>query len=204
MDSVISEVFFDVETKNLFNDRGEFNPEELGVSIVSLYKRTVDENLREIEGEMLSFWEKDFREIWPIFQEAKRIIGFNSVNFDVPALQPYAGFPLSKLSHFDILLKVKEGFGKRISLNSIAKETLGKEKSDIGVNAVLYWQEGGDKNLEKLRKYCEMDVEITKEIYDFVIKNGYIHFKDKWNTLRHLKLDFSYPEEDSVKQIGLF
>ena len=204
MESVINEVFFDVETKNLFNDKGEFNPKDLGVSIVSLYKRKVDVNLREIEGEMLSFWEKDFGKIWPIFQNAERIIGFNSINFDVPALQPYADFPLSKLSHFDILLMVKEAFGKRISLDSIAKETLGKEKSDIGVNAVFYWQEGGGKNLEKLRKYCEMDVQITKEIYDFVIKNGYIHFKDRWNTLRHVKLDFSYPKEVPIKQIGLF
>ena len=204
MERVINEVFFDVETKNLFNDKGEFNPKDLGVSIVSLYKRTVDKNMREVEGEMFSFWEKDFGKIWPIFQNADRIIGFNSINFDVPALQPYADFPLSKLSHFDILLKVKETFGKRISLDSIAKETLDKEKSDIGVNAVLYWQEGGDKNLEKLRKYCEMDVEITKEIYDFVLKNGYIHFKDRWNTLRHIKLDFSYPSDAPLKQIGLF
>src|SRR4030042_929061 len=118
---LLMKFFFDVETKNLFNDKGEFNPKDLGVSIVSLYKRTVDKNIREVEGEMFSFWEKDFGKIWPIFQNADRIIGFNSINFDVPALQPYADFPLSKLSHFDILLKVKEAFGKRISLDSIAK-----------------------------------------------------------------------------------
>jgi DEAD/DEAH box helicase domain-containing protein len=203
MPNLYYEVFFDVETKNLFNEAGEFNPADLGVSIVSVYRRKIDSNFREVEGEMHSFWEKEFSAIWPVFQKADRIIGFNSINFDVPALQPYANFPLAKLPHFDIMAAVKEVFGKRISLDSLAKETLGKEKSDIGVNAVLYWQEGGRANMEKLKKYCEMDVEITKELYDFVLKNGYLHFKDKWNTLRHIKLDFSYPKTAS-KQEGLF
>jgi DEAD/DEAH box helicase domain-containing protein len=203
MAEIFNEVVFDVETKNLFNEAGEFNPAELGVSIVSLYKRKLDSNLNEIEGEINSFWEEDFAQIWPIFQTADRIIGFNSLNFDVPALQPYADFPLSKLPHLDIMAQVKEVFGRRISLDSISKETLGKEKSDIGVNAVLYWQEGGKANLEKLQKYCEMDVEITKELYDFVLRNGYLHFKDRWNTLRHIELNFSYPKNVS-KQVGLF
>jgi DEAD/DEAH box helicase domain-containing protein len=147
---------------------------------------------------MLSFWEKDFGKIWPIFQNAKRIIGFNSINFDVPALQPYADFPLSKLPHFDILLMLKEAFGKRISLDAIAKETLDKEKTDSGVNAVLYWQEGGEKNLEKLRKYCEMDVKYQRK-HDFVVE-GYLHLKTGGTKTS----GFSYPEEDPINKFDYF
>lgn len=202
---MINEVFFDVETKKLFNEITTNDPGDLGVSIVSLFERKLDENLKEVESNLLSFWEGDFDRIWPIFQKANRIIGYNSVNFDVPALQPYAIFPLNKLTHLDIMLKVKEVFGRRISLDSVAKETLGREKSDIGINAVLYWQVGGEKNLEKLKRYCEDDVIITKDLYDFVFKNGYLLFKDRWNTLRRIDLDFSYPKDDnSIKQIGLF
>lgn len=199
------EVIFDVETKKLFSDIIGDDPGDLGVSIVSLYKRELDENLNEINGKIRSFWEKDFDEMWPIFQEADRIIGFNSIHFDVPALFPYTNFPFNKLPHFDILKELKDVFGRRISLDAIAKETLDKPKSDSGLNAVLYFQKGDRESLEKLQKYCEEDVLITKEIYDYVLKNKHLLFKNKWNSLQKVELDFSYPEEESnSSQIGLF
>ncbi len=202
---MFNEVFFDVETKKLFGDVSENDPALLGVSIVSIYSRTIDENLNETEGKMQSFWEKDFDKMWPIFQKADRIIGYNSIGFDVPALKPYTNFPFAKLPHFDILLKIKEIYGKRVPLDAIAKETLDREKTDTGLNAVYYWQKGDKKSLEKLRLYCEEDVLLTRDIYDFVIKNGYLLFKDKWNTLRKVELNFSYPpKEESQSQAGLF
>ena len=71
---MFNEVFFDVETKKLFGDIEGDDPGDLGVSIVSVYSRKIDENLRETEGQIKSFWEKDFPEMWPIFQEADRIL----------------------------------------------------------------------------------------------------------------------------------
>ena len=199
-----TEVFFDVETKKLFGDIEGFDPGDLGVSIVSVYSRKIDDNLVEIEGKMQSFWEKDFEHMWPIFQEADRIIGYNSIGFDVPALAPYVNFPFQKLPHLDIMYKVKDVFGRRIPMDAIAKETLDREKTDVGLNAVYYWQKGDKESLEKLKKYCEMDVLITRDIYDFVIKNKHVLFKDKWNTIRKVELDFSYPKEATEKQEGLF
>ncbi len=201
---MLTEVFFDVETKKLFGDIEGFDPGDLGVSIVSLYQRVIDENNKEVRGGMLSFWEKDFGQMWPIFQNSDRIIGFNSIGFDVPALTPYAAFPFKKLPHFDIMQKVKDVFGRRISMDAIAKETLDREKTDVGLNAVFYWQKGDKESLEKLKKYCEADVLITRDIYDFGLKEGHLLFKDKWNTLQKVKVDFSYPKEFSEKQEGLF
>ncbi|OGM19592.1 hypothetical protein A2685_01245, partial [Candidatus Woesebacteria bacterium RIFCSPHIGHO2_01_FULL_37_10] len=148
-------------------------------------------------------WEHEIEKIWTLFQEADRIIGFNTIGFDVPALKPYAKFPLNKLPHFDIMAKLKDAFGKRIPLDAIAKETLDREKTDDGLNAVYYWQKGDRDSLEKLKKYCEADVLITKEIYEFVVKNGYLLFKDKWNTLQKVELDFSYPATPD-NQVKLF
>ena len=208
-----SEVFFDVETKKLFGDVAENDPALLGVSIVSVYSREIDENLEEtvgrkilseVEGKMQSFWEDDFDNMWPLFQQADRIIGFNSLGFDIPALKPYTNFPFVKLPHFDIMAKIKEVFGRRIGLDAIAKETLDREKTDTGLNAVYYWQRGDKESLEKLKKYCEADVLITRDVYDFVLKNAHVLFKDKWNTLRKVELDFSYPKETTEKQEGLF
>lgn len=199
-----TEVFFDVETKKLFSEIEGDDPGKLGVSIVSLYSRTVDDNLNEIEGKIQSFWESEFGLMWEIFQKADRVIGYNSIGFDVPALEPYAPFPFKKLPHFDIMLAVKEKFGKRISLDAIAKVTLGKEKKETGLDAVYLWQRGDEKSLQRLREYCEDDVLITKKIYDFVVKNGYLAFKDRWNNPIKLELDFSYPKGAPEKQIGLF
>jgi hypothetical protein len=51
-----------------------------------------------------------------------------------------------------------------------------------------------------------MDVLITKDLYDFGLKNNYLKFKDKWNTPRTVEIDFSYPKtiDSSTTQIKLF
>lgn len=204
--TMIQEVIFDVETQKFFDEIDTDNPGDLGVSLVSVYKRKLDNSLNEIEGKMISFWENEFDKMWPIFQEANRIIGFNSIHFDVPALQPYTNLPLNKLPHFDILRVVKDVFGRRIGLDAIARETLGAQKNDQAKNAIVYWRKHDKKSLSKLKKYCEMDVTLTKDLYDYGLKNGKLQFKDKWNTLRTIQVDFSHPEEifTDTKQAGLF
>lgn len=197
---MIKEVIFDLETKRLFSDIDGTDPADLGVSILSLYRRVLDNNLDEIEGAMESFWEKEFDKMWPIFQSADRIIGFNSKKFDVAALSPYADFPFAKLAHFDIFEKVKGIVGKRISLDSLAKATLEKEKTASGIAAVEYWNKGDKESLDKLEKYCKMDVAITKDLYDYGIKNGQLKYTDKWNSLRIIKVNFSYPKQESLLQ----
>jgi len=202
---MLFEVFFDIETQKLFNEVENEDPAKLGVSIVSAYRRTLDDNLNETEGEMLSFWEKDFTSLWELFQKADRIIGFNTINFDVPVLTPYAPFPLAKLNHFDIMAEFKKVAGNRISLNTLARDTLGEQKIDIGINAVKYWKKGDKESLTLLQKYCESDVILTKKLYDFVLANKHLKYKDRWNTLRTLNLDFSYAKaSENSNQIGLF
>jgi len=211
---MFDEVIFDLETKSFFVDDGKFDPSKFGVSVLSLYHRKLDETiseiggskiLREVEGEILSFWEKDFADMWKIFQNANRIIGFNSLSFDVPALSPYSPTGFSKLPHFDILDELKKITGHKTSLHKIAKATLGVQKTDSGENAVLYWERGDKRSLELLQKYCEDDVRITKDIYDYVLKNKTLKFTDYWNNPREVEMDFSYTlKNDVFPQATLF
>ena len=187
-----TEVIFDIETKKFFDTIETSDPSKLGVSIVSLYSRNLDSQLRELEGQILSFWEEEFYKMWSMFQKVDRIIGFNSKRFDVPALKPYAPPYFSKLPHFDILEEIKKTSGKRASLDKIANLTLGKGKVDNPANAIKYYQKGDIESLDKLKRYCEEDVLLTKEIYDFVLKNKYLKFKDFWNEERIVNLDFTY------------
>lgn len=205
MSKTYFEVIFDTETKKFFDEIESFDPSKLGVSITSVYSRTLDESLNEIEGKMDSFWEKDFEVMFKLFERADRIIGFNSIGFDVPALSPYLPSHWPKLKHFDVLAEIRSVIGKRVSLDSIAKATLASTKNDSGENAIKYWNEGTAESLAKLKKYCEMDVEITAKVYDFVIKNKYLKYKDFWNEIHSVKLDFSYPIVDnSTVQPSMF
>jgi len=203
---MFDEVVFDLETKSFFVKDGKFDPSRFGVSILSLYHRKLDKTLSEVEGEILSFWEKDFGGMWKIFQSADRIIGFNSLSFDVPALSPYSPNGFSKLPHFDILDEIKKATGHKTSLHKIAKATLGVQKTDSGENAVLYWERGDKKSLELLKKYCEDDVRITKDIYDYVLKNKSLKFTDYWNNPREVSLDFTYilSKNNNFSQTSLF
>lgn len=201
---MFDEVIFDLETKTFF-DGDNSDPAKLGVSIVSLYSRKVDKNLKEIQGQMLSFWEEEFEKMWPYFFAADRIIGFNSLAFDVPALKNYAPAGFSRLPHFDILKIIREASGRRTSLHRLAKACLGLQKTDLGENAITYWQRHDKKSLELLQKYCQDDVAITTQIYDFGLKNKILKFTDFWNNPREVKVDFSYTEnEDNSPQQTLF
>ena len=199
--NTIFEVIFDTETKKFFDEATGYDPAKLGVSITSVYFRTLDENLKVVEGKMQSFWEDDFPEMFKLFEKADRIIGFNSIGFDVPALSPYLPPHWPKLKHFDIMDENKKVEGKRVSLDSLAKATLGTKKNDSGENAIKYWDAHDSASLEKLKKYCEMDVEITTKIYDHVSKNQVLKYIDFWNETHEVKLDFSYPKvsEDNVQ-----
>lgn len=203
--SKITEAIFDVETQKWFDEVGENNHADLGISIVSVYSRVLNEKLEEIEGKIESFWENELTKLWPIFQQANRIIGFNSIGFDVPVLTPYTTFPIAKLPHFDIMAQVKESLGHRLSLDAIAKETLGRQKTETGAMSVEFWKRGDPKSLQRLKNYCEADVMLTRDIYDFGLKHGHLKYKDKWNTPRTVEINFSYPkEENNIQQEGLF
>lgn len=205
MSKVCLEVIFDLETQTWFDQTGTNDPRDLKVSLVSLYQRQLDENLQEVSGQMHSFWEHELDQMWKYFRSADRIIGFNSINFDVPVLGPYAPVGFSKLPHFDILDQVREVSGRRVSLNKIARDTLGTTKIDSGANAVIYWQKHDTQSLDKLKHYCQADVAITRDVYDFGLQNKYLKYTDHWNNPRRIEVDFSYPKDAATSaQPSLF
>src|SRR5258706_3833509 len=148
--------------------------------------------------------------MWSWFEEADRIIGYNSMGFDNPAMNGvYTKGDFTKLKHFDVLDVIRKVFGHRVKLDSVAKETLGQGKIASGGDAVMWWAKGDPESLANLKKYCEMDVEVTKKVYDYAMKNKKLQFKDHWHELREIEVDFSYPVEVAPKvqaevQMGLF
>jgi uncharacterized protein YprB with RNaseH-like and TPR domain len=203
---MISEVIFDCETQKLFSEISTNDPADLGISIVSVYVRQVDDSQREITGKMYSFWESELAAMWPYFLQAKRIIGFNSNKFDVPALKRHAPTNFTRLPHFDIMDHVRSALDHALSLNVLATNTLSSHKTDVGTNAVIYWKSQDPEQLAKLKYYCEADVLLTRDLYDYGVREKKLKYMDKFNNAREFPVDFSYPKAivDASRQIGLF
>ncbi len=203
---MITEVFFDVETQKMFYEIGSNDPASLGISIVSVYVRTVNDLQQEIGGAMYSFWEHELADMWKHFSGAARIVGFNTLKFDVPALKNYAPTGFERLPHFDIMKNIRDTLGFSLSLNHLVQHTIGKNKTDVGANAVAYWKKHDEESLQKLKFYCEADVLLTKQLYDYGVKNKHLKYLDKWNNPKEVPVDFSYPQSviDASRQIGLF
>lgn len=190
-------VVFDVETKKAFDEVGGYYPEKLGVSVSGVWYGEEGS-----EGVLRGFREDEFGEMFKIFESADRIVGFNSIDFDMAALKPYYLGDLLKLPNLDILQEIEKKVGHRVKLDAVAKETLGVQKGGNGLDAITYFHEG---NWDKLIKYCLEDVSITKDLYLHAVQHGELKFKNKWNEVVTVALDFTLEEKkDAGVQVTLF
>lgn len=160
-------ITFDIETKNTFEDVGENNPALLDISIVCIHDSQTDA--------YDSFLEDDFDRLWPILEKADLLIGYNSDHFDIPLLNKHYPGDLKTIKSIDLLKEIKNSIGKRIKLDNVATTTLGEGKSGNGLEAITWWKNG---EIEKIRQYCLDDVRVTKNIYDYALKNGYLKYKE--------------------------
>ncbi len=104
------------------------------------------------------------------------LVGFNIRRFDYRVLSAYTPLSLEELPTFDILEDVQGRLGFRLSLDHLAKETLGKSKSADGVQAVTWFRKG---NMEAVIRYCQDDVTITRALFEFGMKRGYLVYQTR-------------------------
>lgn len=175
----MKKIVFDIETKNIFTDVGSNNPVDLDLSVVCIYDSETDL--------YSSYIEEELPKLWLILEKADMLIGFNSDHFDIPILNKYYSGDLSKIKSLDLLKEVKNSLGRRIKLDTLAEATLGRNKTGHGLEALKWWRQG---QIQKVRDYCIEDVRITKDLYDYALKNGHVKYKDG-NDLKEIKLDTS-------------
>jgi len=176
------EIVFDIETQNTFADV-ENDFKKLKVSVVSYYRSDTDSYHSLVESELNQFW--------PILEKADRIIGYNSEHFDLPVLNNYYLGDLLKLPHLDIMKEVKSNLGIRLKLSSIAEATLDDvNKSADGLQAIRWWKEG---KIDEIKKYCEQDVRVTKEIYDFGRQHKQLFYKNLTGEVLPFAVNFTPP-----------
>ncbi|TRZ49524.1 MAG: WYL domain-containing protein [Dehalococcoidia bacterium] len=202
-------IVLDLETKKGFNEVGRQNLQLLGVSVTGIYSYKDDQ--------FKVFAESDLKQLLPYLKRAELVIGFNIKRFDYPVLQPYLDFDLGALSTLDILEEVQQTLGFRLSLDTIAKATLGRGKIGTGLDALRYFREG---KLDKLSQYCQHDVFVTREVYEYGRKHGHLLYrhgvaletiavgfaecqrteeilKEAYNLRRSLEIEYSSPANNA-------
>ena len=121
-------------------------------------------------------------------KEADLVVGFNIQRFDYQVLSGYSGFDFAGLPTLDLLLRVRERLGYRLSLDHLGSETLKSVKSADGLQALKWWKEG---KLEEIITYCRQDVALTRDLYLFGRKNGHLLFRNKAGHQVRLPVNFS-------------
>ncbi|KKU66628.1 MAG: DEAD/DEAH box helicase domain protein [Parcubacteria group bacterium GW2011_GWA2_47_16] len=170
-------VTFDIETSNLFSDVGSNDPAKLALSVVCVHDSETDS--------YSSYLEEDLGKLWPILEKTDMLIGYNSDHFDIPLLNKYYPGDLSKIKSVDLLKEIRASLGRRIKLDDIAEATLGKNKTAHGLEAVVWWRNG---EKDKVVKYCLEDVKITKELYEYALKNKHVKYREG-TVVKDIKLD---------------
>jgi len=181
----MKKIVIDIETRNIFQEVGSNDPKNLDISVVCIYEYETDT--------YSSFLQEDFGKLWPILENADMLITYNGDYFDIPLLDKYYPGDLSKIKSLDLLKEIKKSLGFRLKLDSVALATLGVGKSGHGLEAVTWWKNG---EIEKIIKYCTDDVKVTKEVYDYALKNNHLKYKDGLN-MKEIKLDTSNWEKKS-------
>ncbi|MBQ6438204.1 ribonuclease H-like domain-containing protein [bacterium] len=194
----MKQIILDVETQKAFDDVGGFFPEQLGISYVGVCVRDGFAG----DGEMMGFFEADLPKLFPLLEEADVVIGFNIDNFDMPTFTNYYSGDIKKIPTLDLMTQIKKASGHRISLDACAKGTFNDHKTGDGLDAIRYYRE---KRFQELASYCNQDVKLTRELYDYGRTHGAVKFYNKWNRLIECPVDFSFkPKHSAGTQVSLF
>lgn len=163
-------VYFDLETQRLLDEVGG----RTGIPKLGLACGVTWSTAR---NDFAVYWEKDAAALVAELKTAERVIGFNILTFDYEVLKPYA--PQENFRAFrstDMLADIFKTLGFRLSLDSLAKASLGATKTADGLQSVEWFRNG---ELDKVAEYCKADVDITRRVYEFGRDNGFVHYYSK-------------------------
>ncbi|MFH1897704.1 MAG: ribonuclease H-like domain-containing protein [Candidatus Desantisbacteria bacterium] len=169
-------IVFDLETKLGFD---EINSREdipqMGVSVAVVYNYA--------SRDFSTYFEEEIPQLIEALFKADLVIGFNIKRFDYRVLSRYTEVDFTQLPTLDILEDIEKVLGFRIKLDNLVKTTLGQGKSADGKMAVKWYRAG---KIDKVARYCQEDVRLTKELYEYGCKWGKIWHTDKNGTRRSI------------------
>ena len=159
-------VYFDLESQKIFIEVGGRDASRLLLACGVTWSTE--------RNDFAVYWEKDAAALVAELKAADRVIGFNILHFDYEVLRPYA--PTVNFRSFrsvDLLQDIQRALNFRLSLDSIAKATLGTTKTADGLQSVQWFREG---EMEKVAEYCKSDVDITRRVHEFGREHGFVYY----------------------------
>lgn len=158
------EIFLDVETLRLSHEV------EGGWSSINKFGLAVAVTWDKSNG-FRRWFETDSQELIKELNCFSRVVTYNGDRFDLEVLRGYGGVRSLRNKSKDLLADLYEKLGFRVKLDQLAKETLGRQKSGSGLDAVKWWRQG---EIEKVCNYCQDDVRILIDLVDFARANKYV------------------------------
>mgnify|MGYP000922513137 CR=1 FL=1 len=182
-------VYFDLETQKSFNDVGGWaNKSQMLVSIGVTYST--------VRGDYKIYTEDTIQELIEEIKNADLVVGYNHIQFDYGVLEGYCLLELTgQTNNLDMMLELEKLIGFRLKLDALGSATLGAGKTGNGLDALRWWQEykktQDSKPLIKIAKYCCYDVKVTKEVYEYAVKNKHLLYLDKNGIEQTVELDWN-------------
>ncbi len=163
----MSEIYLDVETVRLAEEvQGAWeNIRAFGLSVAVTWD--------EPHG-FRDWYEVDAVRLIGELSGFDRIVTFNGQRFDFEVLSAYGDVGPLKAKSLDVLQDLKRRLGFRVSLQSAAQPTLGRQKSGSGIEAVKWWRSGDPALRRRVVDYCRMDVEILRELVAHGRREGFV------------------------------
>jgi DEAD/DEAH box helicase domain-containing protein len=160
---------FDLETQRSAAEVGGWHrADQMGISCAVLYDSR--------KQAYLSFGEDQVQEFIDSLHQFDLVIGFNIKRFDYRVLSGYSKINFARINTLDILEDIHNLLGFRLSLAHLAEITLNAEKTADGLQALQWWKEG---RMDEIIAYCRQDVRLTRDLYLYGQKNGYLLFSNK-------------------------
>jgi len=170
----------DIETQLSAQDVGGWHrADRMRVSCAVLYDSRSDTYFEFVEGQIPMMLEH--------LLELDLVIGFNIKRFDYRVLSAYTALDFKQIPTLDLLEKVKDQLGYRLSLDHLASVTLKSGKTADGLDALRWWKAG---KMAKILEYCRSDVAITRDLYRFGKEKRYLLFQNKAKQTVRLPVDW--------------
>jgi len=177
-------LYFDLETQKSADEVGGWaNSHLMGLAVGVVWD--------SIEGKDLVYLESQAEDLVRTLASADLVVGFNVKGFDYAVLQPYAnrlGVDLQEIPTHDMLQDVHKKLNHRLSLDNLAQCTLGTSKSADGLQSLKWFKEG---RLDLITDYCKQDVKVTRDLFLFGEKNGYVEYDSRSRGRQKLEVDWN-------------
>jgi DEAD/DEAH box helicase domain-containing protein len=163
-DTPDAEIFLDIETLRLSNEvaGGWSSIRDFGLALAVTW---------DAKNEFRAWLEPEAAALIAELAAFSRVVTFNGDRFDLEVLSAYGSTSALRKKSFDVLADLSRKLGFRVKLDDLARATLGTKKSGSGLDAVKWWREG---KVDEVRKYCEMDVAILRDIVTHGRNKGFV------------------------------